>query len=133
MFRFYSFILSRGKLHASLNNIEGAFNQLNEKQFIETLKENNIVLNDTQKEQFDKYYQLLVDWNKKVNLTAITEKKDVYLKHFYDSITPAFYVDFSQQSSICDVGAGAGFPSIPLKICFPHLQMTIVDSLKKRI
>src|SRR5690625_1563111 len=104
MFRFYSFILSRGKLHASLNNIEGAFNQLNEKQFIETLKENNIVLNDTQKEQFDKYYQLLVDWNKKVNLTAITEKKDVYLKHFYDSITPAFYVDFSQQSSICDVG-----------------------------
>lgn len=120
-------------MHESPNNVKGEFNLLNEKQFIETLIENNILLNDSQKEQFANYYQLLVDWNKKVNLTALTEIEDVYLKHFYDSLTPAFYVDFSKKYSICDVGAGAGFPSIPLKICFPHLEMTIVDSLRKRI
>lgn len=60
-------------------------------------------------------------------------EKEVYLKHFYDSITAAFYVDFNQVNTICDVGAGAGFPSLPIKICFPHLNVTIVDSLNKRI
>src|SRR5699024_2251625 len=59
--------------------------------------------------------------------------EDVYLKHFYDSITPSFHHDFTRNMSICDVGAGAGFPSIPLKICFPQLKITIVDSLKKRM
>jgi 16S rRNA (guanine527-N7)-methyltransferase len=76
---------------------------------------------------------LLVEWNEKMNLTAITEKEDVYLKHFYDSISAAFYVDFTEVTTLCDVGAGAGFPSIPLKICFPHLHISIVDSLNKRI
>ena len=120
-------------LHESLNNTKGAFYPLNENQFIKALKKHNIHLSDEQKDQFATYYQLLVEWNQKVNLTALTEKEDVYLKHFYDSITPAFYIDFMKQNSLCDVGAGAGFPSIPLKICFPHLQMTIVDSLKKRV
>src|SRR5690625_1373536 len=83
--------------------------------------------------QFTTYYEMLVDWNEKMNLTAITEKQDVYLKHFYDSVTPSFYIDIQTVQNICDVGAGAGFPSIPLKICFPHLHVTIVDSLKKRI
>jgi 16S rRNA (guanine527-N7)-methyltransferase len=68
-----------------------------------------------------------------MNLTAITEKKEVYLKHFYDSISAAFFFDFSKPVHLCDVGAGAGFPSIPLKIAFPHLEITIVDSLNKRI
>ena len=68
-----------------------------------------------------------------MNLTSITEEHDVYLKHFYDSITPSFYYDFDGELSICDVGAGAGFPSIPLKIVFPELKVTIVDSLNKRI
>src|SRR5690625_6406195 len=68
-----------------------------------------------------------------MNLTAITEKSEVYAKHFFDSITPAFHVDFNEITTLCDVGAGAGFPSIPLKICFPHLKITIIDSLKKRI
>ena len=85
------------------------------------------------KEQFQTYYQLLVEWNEKMNLTSITEEHDVYLKHFYDSITPSFYYDFDGDKSICDVGAGAGFPSIPLKIVFPELKVTIVDSLNKRI
>ncbi|HEG8808977.1 TPA: 16S rRNA (guanine(527)-N(7))-methyltransferase RsmG, partial [Staphylococcus aureus] len=78
-------------------------------------------------------YRLLVEWNEKMNLTSITDEHDVYLKHFYDSIAPSFYFDFNQPISICDVGAGAGFPSIPLKIMFPQLKVTIVDSLNKRI
>lgn len=102
-------------------------------QFIEQLETNNIILTEKQKVQFDEYYKLLVKWNEKMNLTTITERNDVYLKHFYDSITPSIYFNFNQKLSVCDVGAGAGFPSIPLKICFPELQVTIVDSLKKRI
>lgn len=97
------------------------------------LSEHGIELTETQKEQFQTYYQLLVEWNEKMNLTSITEEHDVYLKHFYDSITPSFYYDFDGELSICDVGAGAGFPSIPLKIVFPELKVTIVDSLNKRI
>ena len=84
-------------------------------------------------EQFNRYFELLVEWNEKMNLTAITESDEVYLKHFYDSISASFYVDFTKELKICDVGAGAGFPSIPLKIVFPHLTVTIVDSLNKRI
>ena len=99
----------------------------------EKLREHGIELSQTQKEQFQTYYQLLVEWNEKMNLTSITEEHDVYLKHFYDSITPSFYSDFDGDKSICDVGAGAGFPSIPLKIVFPELKVTIVDSLNKRI
>ena len=99
----------------------------------EKLREHGIELSQTQKEQFQTYYQLLVEWNEKMNLTSITEEHDVYLKHFYDSITPSFYYDFDGELTICDVGAGAGFPSIPLKIVFPELKVTIVDSLNKRI
>lgn len=106
---------------------------MKEEQLIETLKNNNISLSNLQQEQFTKYYQLLIEWNEKVNLTSITDKNEVYLKHFYDSLTPAFYHDFSQPLTMCDVGAGAGFPSIPLKICFPQIELTIVDSLRKRI
>src|SRR5699024_9181078 len=81
----------------------------------------------------NRYFETLTEWNEKINLTALKSREDVYLKHFFDSITAAFHHDFTNASHICDVGAGAGFPSIPLKICFPHLRVTIVDSLKKRI
>lgn len=106
---------------------------MNEQQFIEALKEKGIELTDTQIAQFKTYFELLVEWNGKMNLTAITDLEGVYLKHFYDSISASFYFDFSNVNSICDVGAGAGFPSLPIKICFPHLHVTIVDSLNKRI
>ncbi|KIL53191.1 16S rRNA (guanine(527)-N(7))-methyltransferase RsmG [Jeotgalibacillus campisalis] len=106
---------------------------MNQEQFQQLLKEKGIILSDQQLHQFNRYYEILVDWNEKMNLTAITDRKEVYLKHFYDSITASFYVDLTQPLSICDVGAGAGFPSIPLKICFPHLKVSIVDSLNKRI
>ncbi|GAB2537052.1 16S rRNA (guanine(527)-N(7))-methyltransferase RsmG [Gracilibacillus alcaliphilus] len=97
------------------------------------IQAHNIQVTDHQLQQFEQYYQILVEWNEKMNLTAITDKEEVYVKHFYDSITAAFYFDFTNQVHICDVGAGAGFPSIPLKILFPDIQVTIVDSLQKRI
>ncbi|PTK28570.1 16S rRNA (guanine(527)-N(7))-methyltransferase RsmG [Mammaliicoccus sciuri] len=106
---------------------------MNEQTFIDTLKESGITLTDKQIKQFETYFEMLVEWNEKINLTAVTEKEEVYLKHFFDSVTPSFYIDFNEIETICDVGAGAGFPSIPLKIVYPHLQITIVDSLNKRI
>ncbi|WP_430534958.1 16S rRNA (guanine(527)-N(7))-methyltransferase RsmG [Listeria rocourtiae] len=106
---------------------------MNPEQFREQLLQKGIELSDTQMEQFNKYFTMLVEWNEKMNLTAITERDEVYLKHFYDSISAAFYVDFKDVGTICDVGAGAGFPSIPIKICFPDLDVTIVDSLQKRM
>ncbi|WP_173918082.1 16S rRNA (guanine(527)-N(7))-methyltransferase RsmG [Halobacillus sp. Marseille-Q1614] len=101
--------------------------------FLQALKEQGIELDEKQQGQFHKYFEILVEWNEKMNLTAITDEEGVYLKHFYDSLTAAFYHDFSKPLRICDVGAGAGFPSLPLKIAFPDLKVTIVDSLKKRI
>ncbi|KPB04471.1 16S rRNA (guanine(527)-N(7))-methyltransferase RsmG [Bacillus sp. CHD6a] len=106
---------------------------MNKEQFISLLEEKGISLSPQQLSQFDTYYKLLVEWNEKMNLTAITDEEEVYLKHFYDSITASFYVDLNKELSLCDVGAGAGFPSIPLKICFPNIKVTIVDSLNKRI
>lgn len=104
-----------------------------ERLFAELLKEREIELSDRQLSQFDSYYRELVDWNERMNLTGITDREPVYLKHFYDSLTLSFYVDMKQVDRFADIGAGAGFPSVPLKIVFPHLRLTIVDSLNKRI
>ncbi|SFL74579.1 16S rRNA m(7)G-527 methyltransferase [Gracilibacillus orientalis] len=101
--------------------------------FQEHLKREGIEITEKQLQQFETYFHVLVEWNEKMNLTAITDKEEVYAKHFYDSITAAFYFDFTNEFHVCDVGAGAGFPSIPLKILFPQIQVTIVDSLNKRI
>lgn len=106
---------------------------MNEEQFVQALHEKGIDLSSKQIQQFQTYFKLLVEWNEKMNLTAITDEPSVYLKHFFDSISASFYEDFTGNYTICDVGAGAGFPSIPLKICFPNLSVTIVDSLNKRI
>ncbi len=106
---------------------------MNVELFQSSLKEKGIDLSDKQLSQFEMYYKLLVEWNEKMNLTAITEKEEVYLKHFYDSVTAGFYYDFNQKITVCDVGAGAGFPAIPLKIVYPEIQLTVVDSLNKRI
>lgn len=106
---------------------------VNENVFKQMLGEKGITLDEHQMGQFSTYYEMLTNWNEKINLTAITEKREVYLKHFFDSITPSFYYDFHSVRRLCDVGAGAGFPSLPLKICFPHLHVTIIDSLQKRI
>ncbi|WP_050180222.1 16S rRNA (guanine(527)-N(7))-methyltransferase RsmG [Domibacillus robiginosus] len=106
---------------------------MNLDQFQSELAKNGIVLSEEQLGQFQRYFELLVEWNEKMNLTAITEQEEVYMKHFYDSLTAGMYVDLTKPIRICDIGAGAGFPSIPLKIAFPQLDITIIDSLNKRI
>lgn len=99
--------------------------------FSQYLKEMDIVLNNKQFEQFYQYMNLLLDWNAKINLTAITEPKEVILKHFIDSLTINKYI--RKDKSLVDIGTGAGFPGIPLKILRPDLKITLVDSLNKRI
>jgi 16S rRNA (guanine527-N7)-methyltransferase len=106
---------------------------MTEKEFIDALKELNITPSEKQLEQLNYYYELLIEWNEKINLTAITEKKDVYLKHFYDSLTITKVIDLNNYNTLCDVGTGAGFPGIVLKIFFPNLKVTLIDALNKRL
>ena len=102
--------------------------------FYNLLAEQNLPLSDQQKKQFERYFELLVEWNEKINLTAITDKDEVYLKHFYDSIAPILQgLIPSETIKLLDIGAGAGFPSLPMKILYPQLDVTIIDSLNKRI
>lgn len=101
--------------------------------FIEELEKLGIKLTENQLEQLEEFYNLLIDYNEKVNLTRITEKEDVYLKHFYDSLTLIKAIDLNQELTLCDVGTGAGFPGIVLKICFPQLKVTLVETLQKRV
>ena len=101
--------------------------------FDQKLEQIGIVLTETQKQQFDKFYELLVEWNKVMNLTGITEYEEVNEKHFVDSLSIVKAVDMNQVSSVIDVGTGAGFTGIPLKIAFPHLKVVLLDSLNKRI
>lgn len=101
--------------------------------FSKLLLSKGIQINDQQLQQFEVYFHELVSWNEKMNLTGITEYDQVFMKHFYDSISLSFFVPVSSVETLVDIGSGAGFPSIPLKIMFPHLKITIVDSLNKRI
>lgn len=108
---------------------------------VNKFKEINIDLSDKQVEQFEKYFELLVEWNKVMNLTAITEKSEVIIKHFVDSLSICLFdeLDFANKVNrqnivrVLDVGTGAGFPGIPLKIVFPSLKVTLLDSLNKRV
>ena len=102
-------------------------------EFIKYLEELNIYPTKEQLEKLEKFYNLLVEWNQKINLTRITDEKDVYLKHFYDSLTITKEIDLSKVNTLCDVGTGAGFPGIVLKIMYPNLKVTLIDSLLKRV
>ncbi|MDD3392036.1 MAG: 16S rRNA (guanine(527)-N(7))-methyltransferase RsmG [Bacilli bacterium] len=106
---------------------------MTEKEFVNAISELGIILSEEQQQQFELYYKLLVEWNQKMNLTRIIEKKEVYLKHFYDSATLLKIIDFQKQNTFCDIGTGAGFPGVVIKILFPNLQVTLVDSLNKRL
>ena len=94
------------------------------------LKEFN--LNSYQEKQFERYYEYLISENQKFNLTSITEKKEVYIKHFYDSLKVKDAIDLNQVNTLCDIGSGAGFPAIPIKIFYPHLNLTIIEPTQKR-
>lgn len=103
-------------------------------EFYQALEAFDISLSEQQKEQFETYFRLLVEWNEKINLTAITDKKEVYLKHFYDSVAPVLQGHITNEPiRLLDIGAGAGFPSLPMKIICPEIDVTIIDSLNKRI
>ena len=106
---------------------------MNKEEFIKAVKQLNVDLTEEKLEKLNKFYNLLIEWNKKINLTRIEEEEEVYLKHFYDSLTIAKAVDLSEIKTLCDIGTGAGFPGIVLKIFYPNLKITLIDSLKKRV
>jgi 16S rRNA (guanine527-N7)-methyltransferase len=97
------------------------------------IKDYKITLTENQYEQFQKYFELLVEWNEKMNLTAITDESGVALKHFADSLSLLNFVDIPQNSTLADVGTGAGFPGVVLKIARPDIRLTLIDSLNKRL
>ena len=105
---------------------------MNEEVFVSELKKIGIELNEIQLKQFQRYYELLVEWNEKMNLTTILKKEEVYEKHFYDSLTIAMNQDMNDKK-LLDIGAGAGLPSLALKIAFPSLDVTIMDSVAKKM
>ena len=104
---------------------------MNKETFIKELEKINIKLTAEQLDKFEKYYEILITENEKYNLTAITKKEDVYLKHFYDSLTLTKIIDLKDQS-LCDIGTGAGFPGIVLKIVYPTLKVTLLDATEKK-
>lgn len=106
---------------------------MTQNEFIEALKNLNISISNEQLSKLNRYYELLIEWNNKINLTGIVEKEQVYLKHFYDSITLIKIIDLNEYENLCDMGTGAGFPGLVLKILFPSLKITLLDSLNKRI
>jgi len=106
---------------------------MNKKEFIEELKKINIFPTEDQMILLDELYHLMINWNKKLNLTRITNEEEVYLKHYYDSLTINKVVNLNNIKTLCDVGTGAGFPGIVIKIMFPNIKITLIDSLQKRV
>ncbi len=106
---------------------------MNKEEFLEELAKIGIKPTEEQLSQLDKFYHLMLEWNEKINLTRITAEKEVYLKHFYDSLTLNKVVDLKNVNTLCDIGTGAGFPGVVLKIVFPNLRITLIDSLLKRV
>ena len=101
--------------------------------FLEDVRSYNIELDEIQINQFIKYYELLIEWNKVMNLTSITQYDEVLKKHFVDSLSINKELCVKDLKSVIDIGTGAGFPGIPLKIVFPHLEVVLLDSLNKRV
>ena len=106
---------------------------MNNNEFIESIKSLGINPTDKQLANLETYYDMLIEWNNKINLTRIIDKEDAYLKHFYDSLTVVRIQKLEEINDICDVGTGAGIPGIILKIFYPHLKLTLIDSKEKKL
>lgn len=106
---------------------------MNNNEFVESIKLLGINPTDKQLEDLETYYNMLIEWNNKINLTRIIDKKDAYLKHFYDSLTVVRIQNLEEIDTVCDVGTGAGIPGIILKIFYPHLKLTLIDSKEKKL
>ena len=106
---------------------------MDRKIFLDGISALNAEISDIQLEQFEKYSKMLVEWNEKMNLTAVTDPEGIAVKHFLDSILPLYHIDFGKIQSIADIGTGAGFPGIPVKIMKPDTELILIDSLNKRI
>ena len=106
---------------------------MNQKEFENQIKELGIIYDEDQKLKLERYYELLIEHNKVMNLTGIIDHDEVYLKHFYDSLTLIKSIDLDKEQTLCDLGSGAGFPGIVLKIFYPNLSIVLIDSLNKRI
>lgn len=104
---------------------------INKELFIKYLNEKEIVLDDEQINKFEQFKDLLIEWNKKINLTTITDENEILIKHFIDSLIPLKYID--NQAKVLDMGTGAGFPGIPTKIAKPDINITLVDAVNKKI
>lgn len=105
---------------------------MNKEEFIKELNKIDVNLSETQLEQLEIYCNDLIKYNEHTNLTAIKEKEEIYLKHFYDSLTLALTTDFNKVNNLLDIGTGAGFPGLVLKIAFPNLKVTLLDSNNKK-
>lgn len=106
---------------------------MNREEFVKEIEKLGIIATTEQLEKLEDFYKLLIEWNQKINLTRIVDKEDVYLKHFYDSLTIVKVINLNEVNTLCDVGTGAGFPGIVLKIFYPNLKITLIDSLRKRV
>ena len=106
---------------------------MTESEFIKYVEDLGITCDDDKLIKLNKYYEMLVEYNKVMNLTGITDKKQVYLKHFYDSLSIVKVINLNEYNTLCDIGTGAGFPGLVIKVLYPHLKVTLVDSLNKRI
>lgn len=106
---------------------------MNKETFVKELKNIGIEIKEKQYVKLEEYYKFLIEHNKKINLTSITEKEDVYLKHFYDSLTLVKAIDISKCKDVCDFGTGAGFPGVVLKIIFNNINLTLIESSNKKI
>ena len=102
-------------------------------EFIQETKKLGIKIDKEKEDKLQKFYKLLIEWNQKINLTRITDEQEVYEKHFYDSLTLSKVVSLEEEKTLLDIGTGAGFPGIVLKICYPNLKITLIDSLLKRV
>ena len=106
---------------------------MNQSRFIKEVESLGLIITQEKLDKLEKYYELLIEYNKVMNLTGITKKEEVYFKHFYDSLTISKIVNLDKENNLCDLGSGAGFPGIVLKIFYPNLNIVLIDSLNKRI